>query len=125
VLCSADYFLSTAGCLLQGKEGTEYEEIKSFLLQVDQFIGVAQLLLMVFLFNSTLSKRTEILEKASVLESVKDSLLASPLTNKSFGLSLKQLQAEIAKHPQPVKVNVQVSGGKRPVLLLLLPYLSP
>lgn len=116
VLGSADYFLSAAGCLLQGKEGTEYEEIKSFLLQVDQSIGVAQLLLMGSLFNFTLSKRTEILEKASVSEAVKDSLLASPLTDKIFGLSLKELQAEIAKHPQPVKVNVQVSGGKRAVV---------
>ena len=68
------------------------------------------------LFNFTLSKRTEILEKASVSEAVKDSLLASPLTDKIFGLSLKELQAEIAKHPQPVKVNVQVSGGKRAVV---------
>jgi hypothetical protein len=42
------------------------EELKSFLLQVDQAIGISQLLLMGTLGNFTLSKRSEILEKSSV-----------------------------------------------------------
>jgi hypothetical protein len=32
----------------------------------------------------------------------------------------KELQGEIAKHLQPMKVNIQVSGGKRWLCLLLL-----
>jgi hypothetical protein len=53
-----------------GKErGDDFSELKSFLLQVDQAIGISQLLLMGTLGNFTLSKRSEILEKSSVNES--------------------------------------------------------
>jgi hypothetical protein len=51
--------------LLQ-ERGDDFSELKSFLLQVDQAIGISQLLLMGILGNFTLSKRSEILEKSSV-----------------------------------------------------------
>ena len=56
----------------------------------------------------TLSKRSEILEKSPVNESLKDSLLSSPLSDKIFGLSVQEVQEEMKKLPQPVKVNVQI-----------------
>jgi hypothetical protein len=65
----------------------------------------------------TLSKRSEILEKSPVNESLKDSLLSSPLSDKIFGLSVHEVQEEMKKLPQPVKVNVQVTNGKRSVAL--------
>ena len=67
--------------------------------------------------NFTLSiKRSEILEKSSLNESLKDSLLSSPLSDKIFGLSVQEVQEEMKKLPQPVKVNVQVTNGKRSVV---------
>jgi hypothetical protein len=101
-----------AGSLLQ-ERGDDFSELKSFLLQVDQGIGISQLLLMGTLGNFTLSKRSEILEKSLVNESLKDSLLSSPLSDKIFGLSVHEVQEEMKKLPQPVKVNVQVTNGKR------------
>ena len=77
--------------LLQGR-GDDFSELKSFLLQVDPAIGISQLLLMATLGNSTLSKRSEILEKSSVNESLKDSLLSSPLSDRIFGLSVQEVQ---------------------------------
>jgi hypothetical protein len=41
-------------------------EVKPFLLQVDKALGASQLLIMGSLANCTLSKRSEILEKARV-----------------------------------------------------------
>jgi hypothetical protein len=76
--------LSAAGSLIQ-ERGDDFSELKSFLLQVDQAIGISQLLLMGNHSNFTLSKRSEILEKSSVNESSKDSLLSSPLSDKIFG----------------------------------------
>ena len=67
--------------------------------QVDQVIGISQLLLMVTLGNFTLSKRSEILEKSSVNESLKDSLLSSPLSDKIFGLSVQEVQEGMKKLP--------------------------
>jgi hypothetical protein len=67
--------------------------------QVDQVIGISQLLLMVTLGNFTLSKRSEILEKSSVNESLKDSLLSSPLSDKIFGLYVQEVQEEMKKLP--------------------------
>jgi hypothetical protein len=61
--------------------------------------------------NFTLSKRSEILEKSSVNESSKDSLLSSPLSDKIFGWSVQEVQEEMNKLPQPVKVNVQVTNS--------------
>ena len=111
-LGTAEHFLSAAGSLIQ-ERGDDFSELKSFLLQVDQAIGISQLLLMGTLGNFTLSKRSEILEKSSVNESLKDSLLSSPLSDKIFGLSV---QEEMKKLPHPVKVNVQVTNGKRSVV---------
>ena len=57
--------------------------------------------LWVLFFNYALSKRAEILEKSSVTDFVKDSLMSSPLTEKIVGLSVKDLQDEfIAKPPR-------------------------
>jgi hypothetical protein len=66
--------------------------------------------------NFTLSKRIGILEKSSVNESLKDSLLSSLLSNKIFGLSVREVQEEMKKLPQPIKVNLQVTNGKRSVV---------
>ena len=88
-----------------------------FKSQVDQAIGISQLLLMGTLGNFTLSiKRSEILEKSSANESLKDSLLSSPLSDKIFGLFVQEVQEEMKKLPQPVKVNVQITNGKRSVV---------
>ena len=65
--------------------------------------------------NFTLPKRSEILEKSSVNESLKDSLLSSPLSDTIFGLSVQEVQEEMKKLPQPVQINVQVTNGKRSV----------
>jgi hypothetical protein len=114
-LGTAEHFLSAAGFLLQ-ERGDDFSELKSFLLQVDQAIGISQLLLMGTLGNFTLSKRIGILEKSSVNESLKDSLLSSLLSNKIFGLSVREVQEEMKKLPQPIKVNLQVTNGKRSVV---------
>ena len=53
-LGTAEQFLSAAQCLLQ-ERGEYFLEHKSFLLQVDQAIGISQLLLMGTLGNITLS----------------------------------------------------------------------
>ena len=108
VLGTAEFFLSAVGALLQGKEGDDLAEVKSLLLQVDQALGSSQCLLM-----GTLSKRREILEKSSVNEILQDSLLRSPLSDKVFGLSLQKVQEEVNKTPQPLRVNVQLTNGKR------------
>ena len=55
VLGTAEHFMAAAGSLLKDK-GDEFDELKS-LLQVDQSLGVSQLLLMGTLSNFTLSKR--------------------------------------------------------------------
>ena len=65
---------------------------------------------------SLFHKRSENVEKSSVNESLKDSLLSSPLSDKIFGLSVQEVQEEMKKLPQPVKVNVQVTNGKRSVV---------
>jgi hypothetical protein len=58
------------------------------------------------LANLTLSKRSEILDKSSVNETLKDSLIKSPLTDTIFCLSLQKVQEEVSKAPQSVSVNV-------------------
>ena len=83
-LCTAEHFLSAARSLLQ-ERGDDFSELKSFLLQVDQAIGISQLLLMGTLDNFTLSERSEILEKSSVNESLKGSLPSSPLLDNQWG----------------------------------------
>ena len=115
-LSTAEHFLSAAGTLLLEKEGEKFKEIKSFFQQVDQAISASQLLLTGTLANFTLARRREILEKASVSESLRDSLLRSPLSEKLFGLSLQEVQEQVNKTPQAVKVNVQVNqNGKRSI----------
>jgi hypothetical protein len=49
--------------------------------------------------NFTLSKRSEILEKSSVNDTLKDSLLSSPLSDKIFGLFVQEVQEEMKKLP--------------------------
>jgi hypothetical protein len=73
------------------------------------------------LANFTLSKRREILEKSSVNEILQDSLLRSPLSDKVFGLSLQKAQEEVIKTPQPLRVNVQLTNGKRSASVFSLP----
>jgi hypothetical protein len=51
---TAEHFLSAARSLLQERRD-DFSELKSFLLQVDQAIGISQLLLMGTLGNFTLS----------------------------------------------------------------------
>jgi hypothetical protein len=53
-LGTTEHFLSAAGSLLQ-ERGDDFSELTSFLLQVDQAIGIPQLLLMGTLGNFTLS----------------------------------------------------------------------
>ena len=114
-LGTAEHFMAAAGSLLKDK-GNEFDELKSLLLQVDQSLGVSQLLLMGTLSYFTLSKRQEMLDKSPISEPLKETLLFSPLVkDKLFGLSLGKLQEEVSKTPQTVKVDVQVSNGQRRV----------
>jgi hypothetical protein len=108
-----EFLLSAVGALLQGKEGDGLAEVKSLLLQVDQALGYSQCLLMGTLANFTLSERRDILEKSSVNEIRQDSLLRSPLSDKVFGLSLQKVQEEVNKTLQPLRVNMQLTNGKR------------
>jgi hypothetical protein len=105
----SSFFQQLALCLRARK----IAEVKSLLLQVDQALGSSQCLLMGTLANFTLFKRREILEKSSVNEILQDSLLRSPLSDKDFGLSLQKVQEEVNKTPQPLRVNVQLTNGKR------------
>jgi hypothetical protein len=63
------------------------------------------------LTNCTLSKRSEILEKARVSDSLKDALIKSPLDDNIFGLLLNEIQKHLSQIPPPVKVNVSPSGN--------------
>ena len=82
VLASAEHYLSATGALLQ--------DLKSLLLQLDKALGTSQVLVSGALANFTISKRSEILDKSSVNETLKDSLMKSPLTDKHFDLSLQE-----------------------------------
>ncbi|CAC5370586.1 unnamed protein product [Mytilus coruscus] len=115
VLGTAEHFLAATGHLLNSKDSVVPAEVQSFLFQLDKALGSSQLLLMGFIANCNLSKRAEFLEKTSVAESLKDSLLKSPLSDKMFGLHLQRVQEELSRNPLPVKVNVQVNNGKRSV----------
>ena len=113
VLGTAEHFMAAAGSLLKDK-GDEFDELKSLLLQVDQSLGVSQLLLMGTLSKFTLSKRQEMLDKSPIPEPLKETLLFSPLVkDKLFGLPLGKFQEEVSKTPQTMKVDVQVSNGQR------------
>jgi hypothetical protein len=65
--------------------------------------------------NLTLSKRSEILDKSSVNETLKDSLMKSSLMDKMFGLSLQKVQEEVSKAPPSVSINVRLNDGKRTI----------
>jgi hypothetical protein len=114
VLASAEHYLSATGALLQDLEGEGIAEIKSLLLQLDKALGASQVLVSGALANLTLSKRSAILDK-SVNETLKGSLMNSPLTDKIFGLSLQKVQEEVSKAPQSVSVNVRLNDGKRTI----------
>jgi hypothetical protein len=96
------------------REATTYLRDPGFLTPLKP---PSQCLLMDTLANFTLSKRREILEKSSVNEILQDSLLRSPLSDKIFGLSLQKIQEEVNKTPQFLRVNVQLTNGKRETLL--------
>ena len=113
VLGTAEHFMAAAGSLHKDK-GDEFDELKSLLLQVDQSLGVSQLLLMGTLSKFTLSKRQEMLDKSPIPEPLKETLLFSPLVKDNlFGLPLGKFQEEVSKTPQTMKVDVQVSNGQR------------
>ena len=94
------------------KDSSLPAEVKPFLLQVDKALGASQLLILGSLANCTLSKRSDILEKARVSGSLKDALIKSPLDDKIFGLPLNDLQKHLlSQTPAPVKVNVSLSDN--------------
>ena len=91
VLGTAEYIMAAAGSLLKDKED-ELDELKSLLLQVDQSLGVSQVLLMDTLSNFALSKRQEKLDKSPISEPTKETLLCSPIVKDTlFGLPLNKL----------------------------------
>ncbi|XP_071123791.1 uncharacterized protein [Mytilus edulis] len=53
--------------------------------------------------NCTLSKRSEILDKAKVSDNLKDALIKSPSDEKIFGLPLDEVQKHLNQIPAPVK----------------------
>ncbi|CAG2228068.1 unnamed protein product [Mytilus edulis] len=106
---TAEHFLSAVAPVL--KDSSLPPEVKPFLLQVDKALGASQLLIMGSIANCTLSKRSEILEKAKVSDNLKDALIKSPLDEKIFGLPLDEVQKHLNQTPVPVKVNVSVSGN--------------
>jgi hypothetical protein len=83
------------------------------LLQLDKALGTSQVLVSGALANLTLSKRSEISDKPSVNETLKDSLMKSSLMDTMFGLSLQKVQEEVSKAPQSVSINVRLNDGKR------------
>ena len=114
VLASAEHYLSATGALRQDLEGEGIAEIKSLLLQLDKGLGASQVLVSGALASLTLSKRSGILDKSSVNETLKDSLMKSLLTDKMLGLSLQKVQEEVSK-AQSVSVNVRLNDGKRTI----------
>ena len=106
-------YLLRQNIIFQDLEGEGIAEINSLLLQLDKTLGASQVLVSGALANLTLSNRSEILDKSSVNETFKDSLMTSPLTDKIFGLSLQKVQEEVSKAPQSVSVNVRLNDGKR------------
>ncbi|CAG2196880.1 unnamed protein product [Mytilus edulis] len=115
VLGTAEDFLAATGHLLNSEDTVVPAELRSFLIQLDKALGSSQMLLIGLIANCTLSKRAEFLEIISVAESLRDSLLKSPLTDKMFGSPIQRIQEEPSKNPLPVKVSVQVNIGKRTV----------
>ena len=67
------------------------------MLQLDKALGTSQVLVSGALANLTLSKRSEILDKSSVNETLKDSLMKSPLTDKFFVFLSKKSRKKLAR----------------------------
>ncbi|CAG2224371.1 unnamed protein product [Mytilus edulis] len=88
VLGTAEHFLTAVAPVL--KDSSLPPEVKPFLLQVDKALGASQLLIMGSIANCTLSKRSEILDKAEVSDNLKDDLIKSTLDEKIFGLPLDE-----------------------------------
>jgi hypothetical protein len=97
VLASAEHYLSATGAILQDLEGEGIAEIKSLLLQLDKALGTSQVLVSGALANLTLSKRSEILDISSVNETLKDSLMKSPLTDKIVVFLSKKSRKKLAR----------------------------
>ncbi|VDI47407.1 Hypothetical predicted protein [Mytilus galloprovincialis] len=76
--------------------------------QVDKALGASQLLIMGSIANCTLSKRSEILDKAKVSDNLKDALIKSPLDEKIFGLPLDEVQKASQSNSSPSEV---IRGG--------------
>ncbi|VDI23639.1 Hypothetical predicted protein [Mytilus galloprovincialis] len=72
VLGTAEHFLSAVAPVL--KDSSLPPEVKPFLLQVDKALGASQLLIMGSIASYTISKRSEILDKAKVSDYLKDAL---------------------------------------------------
>ena len=70
VLGTTEHFMVATGSLQMTKGMSE--ELESLLLQIDQSLGVSQLLLMGTLSNFTLSKRQEMLDKSPIPEPLKE-----------------------------------------------------
>ncbi|VDH95101.1 Hypothetical predicted protein [Mytilus galloprovincialis] len=70
---------------------------------VDKALGASQLLIMGSIAYCTLSKTSEILDKAKVSDNLKDALINSPLDEKIFGLPLDEGQKHLNQNPAPVK----------------------
>ncbi|VDI27842.1 Hypothetical predicted protein [Mytilus galloprovincialis] len=109
VLGTAEHFLTAVAPVL--KDSSLPPEVKPFLLQVDKALGASQFLIMGSIANCTLSKRSEILDKAKVSDNLKDALIKSPLDEKIFGLPLDEVQKHLNQTSAPVKVNVSLSGN--------------
>ena len=92
VLASAEHYLSATGVLLQDLEGECIAEVKSLVLQLDKVLGTSKVLV-----SGALAKRSEILDKSSVNETLKDSLMKSPLTDKFFVFLSKKSRKKLTR----------------------------
>ena len=97
VLGNAEHILSAVAPLL--KDSSLPAEIKPYLLQIDKALGAYQLFIKCSVANCTLSKRSEILEKARVSDSLKDALIKSPLDDNNFCLPLNEVQKHLSQTP--------------------------
>ncbi|VDI33864.1 Hypothetical predicted protein, partial [Mytilus galloprovincialis] len=110
----AEHFLAATEYLLNSEDTDVRAEVRSFLLELDKALGLSQLLLMGSIANCTLSKRAEFLENLSVAESLKDSLLKSPLTDKMFGSNsaktlLQSNSDKFVSYSRPSQVSTSIS----------------
>jgi hypothetical protein len=110
-LQNAEHLLTAVGALLK-ENGEEFDDLCSFLLQVDRCLCASEYLNLGTIANFYLARRQEILQKSSFSEFIKETLLFSPLhKDQLFGTSLRKLQEELHKEPPTVKVDVNLSGS--------------